>query len=68
MKPSDELRIRELLQRLETLDAVRPRPEEAPILAVARNAIVDELTRVARQDYLAVYRKGNNLDAISMVG
>ena len=68
MKPSDQLRIRELLQRLETLEATRPTPEEAPIVAVAQNAIVDELTRLTRQDWLAVYRKGNSLDAISMVG
>lgn len=68
MRPSDELRIQELLQRLETLEATRPTPEEAPIVAVAHNAIVDELTRLTRQNWLAVYRKGNSLDAISMVG
>ena len=68
MKPSDQLRIRELLQRLETLETTQPTPEEAPIVAVAQNAIVDELTRLTRQDWLAVYRKGNSLDAISMVG
>ena len=68
MKPSDQLRIRELLQRLETLEITQPTPEEAPIVAVAQNAIVDELTRLTRQDWLAVYRKGNSLDAISMVG
>ena len=50
MKPSDVLRIQELLQRLETLEATRPTPEEAPIVAVAQNAIVDELTRLTRQD------------------
>lgn len=68
MRPSDELRIRELLQRLATLEATQPTPEQASIVAVAHNAIVDELTRLARQDWLAVYRKGNSLDAISMVG
>ena len=68
MRPSDELRIHELLQRLETLEATQPTPERTSIVAVAHNAIVDELTRLARQDWLAVYRKGNSLDAISMVG
>ena len=67
MRPSDKERILELLQRLEHLEARQPRPEEAPIVAVARNAIVDEMTTIWRQDWLAVYRKGDSLDAVSMV-
>ena len=66
MRPRDEHRIRELLQRLECLDSRNPGPEEVAIIAVARNAIVDEMTRVLRQDWLAVYRKGGTLDAISL--
>lgn len=66
MRPRDEKRIRELLGRLEQLEAKRPLPEEAAIVAVARNAIVDEMTRVLREDWLAVYRKGDTLDAISL--
>ena len=66
MRPRDERRIRELLQRLECLDSRDPGPEEEAIVAVARNAIVDEMTRVLRQDWLAVYRKGGTLDAISL--
>ena len=67
MRPSDKRKIRELLQRLERLEARQPRPEEAPIVAVARNALVDEMTKLCREDWLAVYRKGNSLDAVSMV-
>ncbi len=67
MRPSDKSKILELLQRLERLEARQPRPEEASIVAVARNALVDEMTKLCRQDWLAVYRKGDTLDAISMV-
>ena len=66
MRPGDERRIRELLQRLERLDSRKPAPEEEAIVAVARDAIVEEMTRLLRQDWLAVYRKGGTLDAISL--
>jgi hypothetical protein len=67
MNPSDKKKIHELMERLEHLEAKQPRPEEAAIVAVAREALVDEMTRLWRQDWLAVYRKGDNLDAVSMV-
>lgn len=61
-------RIHELLRRLEQLESTEPRPEEAAVLEVAKQAIVDELSRVAREDWLAVYRNGNSLDAVSLAG
>lgn len=57
MTPRDKQRIVDLLRRLEALESRRPTPEEASILAVAREAIVDELSRLARGDGLQVYRE-----------
>ena len=51
----------------EMLEAKEPTPAEAAIVAVARSAIIDEMTRLLREDWLAVYRSGKTLNAISLV-
>jgi hypothetical protein len=56
MTANDDTRLRELLQYLDALEARRPDPEDAAIHEVARNAIIDEVQRLARSDVLAVYR------------
>ena len=68
MTPLHDKRIRELLEYLAALDARIAGPEDAAILEIARDAIVDELGRLAKADGLAVYRRGNTLEAVSMVG
>ena len=68
MRSSTEKRVRELLRHLDTLEARDPRPEDEAIVVVARQAIVDELSRLVRADGLAVYRRGDSLEAVSMVG
>ena len=68
--------IRELLDRLERLETemasskgLSPRDVLCqPLRAVARVAIIDELSRIAREDWLSVYRHGNSIDAISLIG
>jgi hypothetical protein len=64
MSLRDQNRIRELLRHLEELDTRRPSPSEASIYQIARDAIIDELTRLARSDSLALYRQGKSLQAI----
>lgn len=61
-------KIRELLRHLEALEARKTQPHEAAVVAIAREAIFEELTRLARAGGLAVYRKGGTLDAVSMAG
>jgi hypothetical protein len=51
-----------LLARLDALDTKPFRPEEAPIVAVARQAITDELSRLAREDRQANYRRDERRD------
>ncbi len=65
MKEVDQKRVQDLLQRLERLETRSPAPEETAIQAVAQQAIVDEIRRLVRQDWLAVYRNGGNLDVVS---
>ena len=68
--------IRELLDRLERLETEMASSNELsprdvlcrPIRAVARDAIVDELSRLVREDWLSVYRRGDTIDAISLIG
>ena len=64
MSDTDRKRIQDLLCRLEQLEAKRPAPEEEPIRQVALQAIVDEISQLARQDGLAVYRNGITLDVV----
>lgn len=67
-RASDERRIQELLTHLEALEARRPKPEETSIVAVARQAIIDEISRLSRtRGGLSIRRRGDNLEAISMV-
>ena len=61
-------KIDELLRRLEALESSQPAPEVASIVEIAGAAIVDELSRLSHEDWLAVYRRGDNLDAIVMAG
>ncbi len=65
---ANQKRIAELLDLLDDLDRRHPAPEAAPIHEVARQALLDELSRVAHADGLAIYRSGNTLDAISYAG
>ncbi len=58
-------KISDLLERLETLEAGASAHSDGPIAAVAREAIVDELSRLTRRDWLAVYRTGDTIDAIN---
>jgi hypothetical protein len=67
MNPRDKQRIIELLRRLEAIEARVPAPEEASIVAIARNAIVDELSRLARGDGLQVYREKGRLGMLGAV-
>ncbi len=71
MKTRREIKIEELLKHLDRLDASlpateQPAPGQQAIADVSRMAIMDELSRLLREDSLAVYRSGGNLDAISM--
>jgi nitrogen-specific signal transduction histidine kinase len=65
MKEVDKKRVQDLLQRLERLETQRPTPEKSAIHAVAQQAIVEEISKLVRQDWLAVYRSGGTLDAVS---
>ena len=65
MKEVDKKRVQDLLRRLERLETQRPTPEESAIHAVAQQAIVDEISKLVRQDWLSVYRNGGTLDAVS---
>ena len=56
MTRKDQDRIHELTQRLQELERRTPGPAEAPILAIARDAVRDEITRITRADWLAPYR------------
>lgn len=72
MKTRREVKIEELLQHLDRLDASSPAPERRAIVEVSRVAIMDELALLLREHSqlqglgLSVYRSGGNLDAISM--
>lgn len=61
-------RIRTLLHRLELLETYHPRPEERPIVEVARRAILDEIQRTASSDGLRLYRDASSLGAIADAG
>lgn len=61
-------KIRTLLTRLELLETYHPRPEERPILEVARRALLDEIQRTAAGDGLQIYRRGGTLGAITDAG
>ena len=65
MKEVDKTRVQDLLRRLERLETQRPAPEETAIQAIAQQAIVEEISKLVRQDWLAVYRSGGNLDVVS---
>jgi hypothetical protein len=52
--------------RLKILEAERPPPEETAIRQVAQQAIVDEISRLVRKDWLSVYRNGDTLDVVSL--
>ena len=56
----------DLLGRLETLDSEHPAPEEESIHCVAKRAIIDEISHLVREDWLAVYRNGDLLDVVSL--
>ncbi len=68
MRPSHSTKIRELLRQLDDLEAHRSAPEEAALVAAARDSIFDEVRRLALAEGLVVYRRGKTLDAVSMVG
>ena len=54
------------MMRLKILEAERPPPEEIAIRQVAHQAIVDEISRLVRRDWLSVYRNGDSLDVVSL--
>jgi len=66
VKEADKNRVQDLLCKLERLETQRPAPEETAIHAVAQQAIVEEISQLVRQDWLAVYRNGGTLDAVSL--
>ena len=66
MKTRREIKIEELLQHLDRLDATTPTPEQRSILEVSRQAVMDELSRLLREDGLDIYQSGGNLGAISL--
>ena len=66
MKTRLEIKIQELLKHLDRLETATPAPELKAIAEVSRLAIIDELSRLVREDSLAVYSSGGNLDAISL--
>lgn len=66
MRETDKQKVLDLLRRLERLEATRPVPEEEAIQQVAQQALVDEISRLVRRDWLAVYRNGNTLDVVSL--
>ena len=66
MSESEKKRILDLLARLEQLEATPPPVEERSIRQVAEQAIVDEISRLIRRDWLAVYRNGSTLDVVSL--
>jgi hypothetical protein len=59
MTRKDLGRIDELVSRLEKLERRAPGPGEDPIFQVARTAILDEITRLSRSDWLLPYRSTN---------
>ncbi len=65
MSNADKRKVQDLLQRLAQLERLCPAPEEAAILSVARQALEDEIQKLTYGS-LAVYRNGDNLDAISL--
>ena len=67
VKEADKNRVQDLLCKLERLETQRPAPEETAIHAVAQQAIVEEISRLVRQDWLSIYRNGGTLDAVSLV-
>ncbi len=56
----------DLLRRLEILEAAQPPPEELAISQVAQQAIVEEISRLVRRDWLSVYRNGDTIDVVSL--
>lgn len=66
--PTRRERIADLLRHLETLERSAPTSDQKAIVAIARDAIVDELTRLSREDWLSFYRRGDGIDAVSMAG
>ena len=68
MPPSNCNRIQELLRDLDALDAGAGQKLDADVVAMARDRIFDELSQLAHAAGLTIYRRGETLDAISMVG
>ncbi len=66
MRETDKSRVMDLLSRLEKLDSQTPAPEEEPVHTVAKRAIMDEISQLVQRDWLAVYRNGDLLDAVSL--
>ncbi len=66
VKEADKNRVQDLLCKLERLETQCPAPEETAIHAVAQQAIVEEISRLVRQDWLSIYRNGSTLDAVSL--
>ncbi len=66
MHDTDRQRVLDLLSRLKRLETAVPAPEEEAIHQVARQAIVDEISRLVHADSLAVYRNGDGIDVVSL--
>ncbi len=66
MRDNDRQRVLDLMGHLERLEADEPTPGEESVHQIAQRAIIDEISRLVRRDWLAVYRKGDSIDVISM--
>ena len=68
MSPKDRERLRTLTERLDRLERDPPTPETAPIWSIGRAALIDEIARLARGEWLIVRRRGDGLEAVSLSG
>ena len=66
MTEIEKKQVLDLLRRLEILEAEQPPPEELAISQVAQRAILEEISRVLRRDWLSVYRNGGTIDVVSL--
>ena len=66
MTEIEKKQVLDLLARLEILEAEQSPPEELAIRQVAQRAIVEEISRLVRRDWLSVYRNGSTIDVVSL--
>ena len=66
MTEIEKKQVFDLLRRLEILEAEQPPPEKLAISQVAQQAILEEISRLVRRDWLSVYRNGSTIDVVSL--